>query len=174
MKNRIPSATAHHVWLPKEIYGTTLDELRKNVNFYIGRTTEENVEIIMPMGWFMAHDPAGGEWLYIFDHKGRKRAVITRNWRKVADDEAITYTMHWLRRFGVDVWMHGLTEGNDAPTSAQWYVIDSDGTVVHSGELIPIKSRAGMVEHLDAIDAGIAWLFENKPDWQDYFAYWDE
>lgn len=167
MKNRIPSATAHHVWIPKEIYGVTLDQLEKRLNFHFDRTDDENIEVYMPLGWCMAPDPGGGDWFYIFDDKDRKRALIN----KVSFDFQEQYTLYWLRRYGVQVIEQGPWE---MPTQVKPTVIDSDSHTIWEGEWTKVKSADGLEEHLDAIDEGAAWLFENKPHWQDYFAYWDE
>lgn len=158
-----------HTWIPKEVYGTTLDELKEKAGFgFPGGVTQEDIEVVLPPGW---RTERSGEWLYILDSQERKRAVIN----EAHDfDRAIGHNvLHWLRRYGVEVVDSGGTK--DYPSEIRWRIVDSDSRCIHEGNRLRVASGDGGIdEEMNAIDEGVAWLYENKPDWQDYFAYWDE
>jgi hypothetical protein len=120
------------------------------------------LDVVLPDGW-KVQPTDHAMWSRLLDDKDRERAAVLY---KAAFYDRSAH-MGLTRRFNVREHIDGDEEAYYRGKTRQNCVMDCDGKVLFVG---PKMEGYGQ----ESRDSCEKWLDENKPNWKDVLAYWDE
>lgn len=152
-------------------YGRPLDKalIEEKTGILFGDEVNDLfVRATLPAGW-KKEGSDHAMWSYLLDDKGRRRASIFYKAAFYDRSAHISFETFWnvKSHHGDNDEFSCWVENADGERFAE------QGTVTHPGHDAPSETKRSHYDQTQAMqDACRAWLDENKPGWEDPFAYW--